>query len=125
MSRLRHWLAPFALALAISSPAMAGITSAQQAAIDKLMQRYDGKVPGASLLVIKDGEPVVRKAYGYADLQNGIAATPQTNYRLASVSKQFTAAAILLLAEDGKLAVDDPVRKWLSSLPPAPAVPSP
>lgn len=107
------------LATTLSSPLMAQVTPARQAAIDKLMQRYDGHVPGASLLVLKDGAPVVRKAYGYADLQNGIAATPRTNYRLASVSKQFTAAAILLLAEDGKLSLDDPVRKWLPSLPPA------
>jgi CubicO group peptidase (beta-lactamase class C family) len=82
-----------------------------------LMQRYTGKVPGASLLVLKDGKPVLRKAYGYADLEQGVAATPATNYRLASVSKQFTAAAILLLAEDGKLKLDDSVRHWLPSLP--------
>ncbi|MFT3756577.1 MAG: serine hydrolase domain-containing protein [Pseudoxanthomonas sp.] len=98
---------------------MAQTTPQQQAAIDALMQRYDGHVPGASLLVLKDGQPVVRQAWGYADLQNEVRATPQTNYRLASVSKQFTAAAILLLAEDGKLSVDDPVRKWLPTLPPA------
>jgi len=84
---------------------------------DVLMQRYTGKVPGASLLVLKDGKPVLRKAYGYADLERGVAATPATNYRLASVSKQFTAAAILLLAEDGKLKLDDSVRRWLPSLP--------
>lgn len=107
------------LAAALSFPLMAQVTPAQQVAIDKLMQRYDGHVPGASLLVLKDGEPVVRKAYGYADLQHQVKATPQTNYRLASVSKQFTAAAILLLAEDGKLSVDDPVRKWLPTLPAA------
>lgn len=107
------------LATALSFPLMAQVTPAQQAGIDKLMQRYDGHVPGASLLVLKDGEPIVRKAYGYADLQHGVKATPQTNYRLASISKQFTAAAILLLAEDGKLGVDDPVRKWLPSLPAA------
>lgn len=84
---------------------------------DTLMQRYTGKVPGASLLVLKEGKPVLRKAYGYADLEAGITATPSTNYRLASVSKQFTATAILLLAEDGKLKLSDSVRHWLPSLP--------
>jgi CubicO group peptidase (beta-lactamase class C family) len=54
-----------------------------------------------------------------ADLEHGIAATPATNYRLASMTKQFTAAAILLLAEDGRVSLDDPIRKWLPSLPPA------
>ncbi|MFT4198878.1 MAG: serine hydrolase domain-containing protein [Pseudoxanthomonas sp.] len=106
-----------AAVLALAAPATAQVTPAQQAAIDKLMQRYDGRVPGASLLVVKDGQPIVRKAWGYADLQNGVEAAPRTNYRLASISKQFTATAILLLQQDGKLSVDDPVRKWLPSLP--------
>ena len=84
---------------------------------DALMQRYAGDVPGASLLVLKDGKPIVRRGYGLANLENGERATPATNYRLASVSKQFTAAAILLLAEQGRLKLDDPVRQWLPSLP--------
>jgi CubicO group peptidase (beta-lactamase class C family) len=90
-----------------------------QAEIDRLMQRYDGNVPGASLLVVKDGEAVVRRGYGRSDLEAGVEAGPSTDYRLASVSKQFTAAAILLLAEDGKLSIDDAARKWLPELPPA------
>ncbi|KAF1716519.1 serine hydrolase [Pseudoxanthomonas yeongjuensis] len=88
-----------------------------QAEIERLMQPYDGDVPGASLLVLKDGKAVVRRGYGRADLEKGIEAGPATNYRLASVTKQFTAAAILLLAQDGKLSIDDPVRKWLPTLP--------
>lgn len=85
--------------------------------IDALMQRYTGDVPGASLLVLKDGKPIVRRGYGVANLEDEDRATPATNYRLASVSKQFTAAAILLLAESGQLNLDDPVRHWLPSLP--------
>ena len=82
-----------------------------------MMQRYAGDVPGASLLVLKDGKPIVRRGYGLANLEDNERATPTTNYRLASVSKQFTAAAILLLAEDGRLRLDDPVRHWLPTLP--------
>ena len=89
------------------------------ARIDTLMQGYTGAVPGASVLVLRDGVPVFRRAYGLADLEQHVAATPATNYRLASMTKQFTAAAILALAEDGRLSLDDPVRKWLPSLPPA------
>ncbi|WP_426690256.1 serine hydrolase domain-containing protein [Rhodanobacter ginsengiterrae] len=85
--------------------------------IDALMQRYAGDVPGASLLVLKDGKPIVRRSYGLANLEDEDKATPATNYRLASVSKQFTATAILLLAESGRLKLDDPVRRWLPSLP--------
>ena len=85
--------------------------------IDALMTRYAGEVPGASLLVIKDGKAVLDRSYGLANLEDDDKATPATNYRLASVSKQFTAAAILLLAEQGRLKLDDPVRQWLPSLP--------
>ncbi len=91
----------------------------QQPAIDKLMHQYDGEVPGASVLVVRDSVAVVRRSYGLADVENDIAATPETNYRLASITKQFTAAAILLLAEDGRLQLNDPVRRWLPSLPAA------
>ena len=84
---------------------------------DQLMQKYQGNVPGASLLVIKDGKPLLRRGYGMANLEQHEQASPATNYRLASVSKQFTAAAILLLAEDGRLKLDDSVRHWLPSLP--------
>jgi CubicO group peptidase (beta-lactamase class C family) len=87
--------------------------------IDALMQRYDGAVPGASLLVVQNDKPVVKRSYGLADVEAHIKATPETNYRLASVTKQFTAASILLLAQDGKLSLDDPVKKWLPSLPAA------
>ena len=85
--------------------------------VDALMQRYAGDVPGAALLVLRDGEPLVRRAYGLADVEAGTQVAPATSFRLASVSKQFTAAAILLLAEDGRLQLDDPVRRWLPSLP--------
>lgn len=81
------------------------------------MHGYTGNVPGASVLVLRDGEPLVRRSYGMADLEAQVAATPRTNYRLASVSKQFTAASILLLSEDGRLHLDDKVRDWLPTLP--------
>ncbi|MGH8061960.1 MAG: serine hydrolase domain-containing protein [Pseudoxanthomonas sp.] len=87
--------------------------------VDALMSRYDGAVPGASLLVIQDGSLVMQRGYGLSDVEHGIEAGPTTNYRLASVTKQFTASAILLLAEDGKLALDDRLRHWLPSLPTA------
>lgn len=87
--------------------------------IDAWMRDYAGQVPGASLLVLKEGVPVFQRSYGMADLEAGIAASPRTNFRLASISKQFTAACVLLLAEDGMLTVDDPLRRWLPSLPAA------
>ncbi|MGB6306520.1 MAG: serine hydrolase domain-containing protein [Steroidobacteraceae bacterium] len=85
--------------------------------IDALMRRYRGAVPGAGVGVLLDGVPIVRRAYGLADLEQGVAATTATNYRLASMTKQFTAAAILLLAEAGRLSIDEPIRHWLPTLP--------
>ena len=87
--------------------------------VDALMRPYTGDVPGAAVLVLRDGRPVVRAGYGLADLETGTPATPETNYRLASVTKQFTAAGILLLAEGGRLTIDDRAHDWLPSLPKA------
>ena len=84
--------------------------------LDVLMRRYQGAVPGAGVAVLRDGLPIVRRAYGLADVESQVAATTATNYRLASMTKQFTAAAILLLAEDGRLSIDDPIRNWLPTL---------
>ncbi|TWI12770.1 serine hydrolase domain-containing protein [Aerolutibacter ruishenii] len=85
--------------------------------VDVRLERYTGDVPGAVLLVLHDGTPVIRRAVGLADVDAGIPVTLSTNFRLASVSKQFTAAAVLLLAEDGRLHLDDPVSHWLPQLP--------
>jgi CubicO group peptidase (beta-lactamase class C family) len=82
--------------------------------IDASMLPYSGGVPGASVLVVRDGKVVFSKSYGMANVEERIAATPDTNYRLASVTKQFTAAAILQLAKRGKLSLDDPITKYLA-----------
>ena len=88
--------------------------------VDDLFTAYSGPtVPGASVVVISDGRVVVRRAYGMADLEHHVAATPEANYRLASVSKQFTAMAVMLLAQDGKLRYDQSVHDFLPELPAA------
>jgi CubicO group peptidase (beta-lactamase class C family) len=90
-----------------------------EAKVESLLAPYTGQVPGASLLVLRDGKAIVRESRGFADLESGRAATPETNFRLASVSKQFTAMAVLLLVQDGVLSLDQPVHDWLPTLPPA------
>jgi CubicO group peptidase (beta-lactamase class C family) len=88
--------------------------------IDALLAEYTGPaVPGASVIVIRDGRVILRRAYGMADLGRHVAATPETDYRLASVSKQFTAMAVMLLARDGKVRYDEPIREILPELPAA------
>jgi len=91
-------------------------------AIDSLFAAYAGPSrPGASVIVLRDGHVVARRAYGMADLERRTPAAPETDYRLASVSKQFTAMCIMLLAKDGKLQFDQPARSILPELPPAAA----
>ncbi|MGH8026433.1 MAG: serine hydrolase domain-containing protein [Pseudoxanthomonas sp.] len=104
------------LLLMTSVPALAE-TRFPTGAVDKMMEKYAGDAPGASVLVLRDGVPLLRKAYGLADRELSIAATPATNYRLASVTKQFTAAAVMLLVEEGRIGLEDSVRRWLPSLP--------
>jgi CubicO group peptidase (beta-lactamase class C family) len=87
-------------------------------AVDRLMQQYAEEVPGAAVIVIHNGKVALRRAYGLADVEQHVKVTPRTNFRLASVTKQFTAAAIEILAERGKLSYDDPIGRALPSLPP-------
>jgi D-aminopeptidase len=77
--------------------------------------RQDG--PGITIGVVRGRELVVHEHAGMADLELGVPIGPQTTFRIASVSKQFTCAAILMLATEGRLAIDDDVRKYLPSLP--------
>ena len=87
--------------------------------VDDLFAAYSGPAPGASVVVIRDGRVIVRAAYGMADIERHSAATPETDYRLASLTKQFTATAVMLLVKDGKLHYDQPIRDFLPELPPA------
>lgn len=85
---------------------------------DQLMYAYSGEdVPGGVIGVIRDGELIFSKAYGMANLTYGIPYTVATPSNIGSVSKQFTAMAILLLEQEGKLSLDDDVRLYIPELP--------
>lgn len=73
--------------------------------------------PGCSVGVIRDGEFVYKRSFGYASLELGVPLTSASVFYMASVSKQFTAASIVLAAEPGHLSLDDDVRKYLPALP--------
>jgi CubicO group peptidase (beta-lactamase class C family) len=86
--------------------------------IDALLAaRYPQSAPGMAVLVAKKGTVILRKGYGLANLEHEAAVSPQTVFRLASVTKVFTSAAILILAEKGRLGLDDPVSKSLPDYP--------
>ena len=70
------------------------------------------RTAGVSIAIVKNGRPVLVKGYGYADLENDVPATPETVYRIGSVTKQFTSAAIMRLMDQGKLTLDDTLQKF-------------
>jgi D-alanyl-D-alanine carboxypeptidase len=75
------------------------------------------RTAGVSVAVVKNGRPLVVKGYGFADLENDVPATPETVYRIGSVTKQFTSAAIMRLMEQGKLSLDDTLQKFFPNFP--------
>src|SRR5687768_13003665 len=86
--------------------------------IDQLFAEWNKlESPGASVAVIRDGQIIFRKGYGSANLEYGTPITPETVFHVASVSKQFTAMALVLLEQDGKLTLEDDIRKHLPELP--------
>ena len=85
--------------------------------VQDAMRRHP--IPGLALEILQNGAVVKRCGYGMADLEWQAAVTPETVFEIGSVSKQFTAAGILLLAQDGKLSVEDKLSKYLTSVPEA------
>lgn len=87
---------------------------------DKITQEMARRhVPGLSVLVIQDGKVVKEKGYGYANVEHSVPVTEKTVFQSGSVGKTFTAALVMLLAEDGKLSLDDPIARHLANTPPA------
>jgi len=76
------------------------------------------QVPGLSLAVVKDGRPLIVKGYGLANIEHQVPVKPETIFQSGSVAKQFTATAVMLLAADGTLALDDKISKYLGVVPP-------
>ena len=98
-----------------ATPALAD--DAQNARVDQLFAAWDKPdTPGAALAVVRDGSIIYQRGYGLAHQEYGIRNAPSTVFDAASLSKQFTAFAIHLLAQDGKLSLDDEVRKHLPEL---------
>ncbi len=126
MTRATLILAAAAAASLLAVSALVPALRAQQEApprgaaraVDSLLAEYAAPgAPGASVVVVRDGRVVLEKAYGLADVEAGVRARTRTDYRLASLTKEFTATAVMLLADEGKLSLDDPVARWLPDLP--------
>src|SRR5688572_25855884 len=106
--------------VAVLLPAIAWTQAPADAAarVDQVFARWNSReTPGCAVGVARNGETVLARAYGMADLEHDVAATPATIYEAGSVSKQFTAGAIMLLAQQGKLSLTDDVRKYVPEVP--------
>jgi D-alanyl-D-alanine carboxypeptidase len=115
--------------LSFVAPAAAGPDSAVSSlatgrtALDRKLDEYiraqmrAQQIVGLSLAVIKDGKVIKAKGYGLANIETHTLATANTSYKIGSISKQFLAAGIMLLVKEGKVALDDPVSKYLEDAP--------
>jgi CubicO group peptidase (beta-lactamase class C family) len=115
---ISHRLAPALIAaLVLVLPARSVAQDKRIAEVDAIFSRWTASTPGCAVGVALDGRPILQKAYGMADLERDVPLTPESILESGSVAKQFTAAAVLLLAREGKLGLDDPVRKYVPELP--------
>jgi CubicO group peptidase (beta-lactamase class C family) len=104
----------FALILLLAS----GCTRSSAPSVDSIVQPFLGPdLGGVAVAVIRDGSVLVRAGFGPADRERGVPVTPETVFDLASLSKQFTGAALLLLAQRGQLAMADDVHKYVPEVP--------
>lgn len=93
------------------------VVAGAERAFEKAAKAVAMPAPGCAVGVSLNGESVFEKAFGLAEMEHNVPNTPQTVFESGSVAKQFTAAALVLLEQDGKLKLDDPVRKYLPELP--------
>ncbi len=116
--RLLRILALIAAALPLAVEAHAQSRPDLSARVDSLFAEWDRPgSPGCALGVVRDGRLDYARGYGYANLDHDVPITPSTVFYIASVSKQFTAASIVLLAQQGRLSLDDDVRAYIPELP--------
>jgi len=113
---LKSKLAAVAVVVGCCSIASAQVSSRQIDAIFATLR--SSQAPGAAVLVVRNGKTAFRHGYGVTDLRSHGPIDAKTNFRLASFTKQFTAAAVMLLARDGKLHYDDPLTNFFSGFPP-------
>jgi len=103
--------------VALHEVSSGGTRATPEAAMDAYLARYNtNDSPGLAIRILRDGSPRYSKAFGMADLEHAIPITTSTVFQVASVSKQFTAFALLLLERDGLLSLDDDVRKHIPEL---------
>jgi len=114
-----------AIAPQIAAPivARAQVSASDDAKISKKVDAYVAaemraeKIPGLALAIVRDGKTIKSLGYGLANLELDVPVKPETIFQTGSVGKQFTATAVMMLVEDGKIHLDDPIRKYLPGSP--------
>lgn len=114
---MKHFFFLLILSLLCSNVIFGQLDEKEIKAVDDLFSEWNEASPGYAIGVVKDGELVYTQGYGQATLEYDVPIKPNTIFHMASVSKQFTAFAIALLAEQGKLSLDDEIQKYIPELP--------
>ena len=111
----------FALITVIMALVLTCVTEGQTAdttrMIDRLFSQYHNAMPGVSVAIARDGKTIYSKAFGLAEMEHLVPNTTGTIFEAGSVSKQFVAAAVMLLIQEGRVSVNDDVRKYVPELP--------
>jgi CubicO group peptidase (beta-lactamase class C family) len=108
-------IAIFLFCLPISVSAQNGVNSRVDDYVQSEMQKQ--RIPGVSVAVVKDGQIILAKGYGYANVEHQVPVKPETIFQSGSVGKQFTATAVMMLVEDGKLSLDGRINKYFTDAP--------
>lgn len=116
---MKHALLAIFLTLNLANPSLAQQDRAATLKLDRVVytQLRANKIPGVSLAVLREGKIVHLKSYGLANLEHQVPVKPETIFQSGSIGKQFTAAAVMILVQENKLSLDDPVSKYFPDVP--------
>lgn len=122
LSRIHAAAAALLMFLTLSPPAMAREATLPEKLDAIAAEAFAKEGPGGTVIVVKDGKTLLRKGYGLADLELGVPAKPEMVFRIASMTKQFTAVAILQLVREGTVKLEDPLSKYVPGYPGAESI---
>ena len=115
MKKQSFWLW-IAIACLLNSLALAQAPDKVDEYVQSVMK--ERKIPGIALLVVQDGKAVRSQGYGFSNVELQVPVKPETLFQSGSVGKQFTAAAVMMLVEEGKIGLEDPLTKYFRMAPP-------
>ena len=116
-----HWSALIALGFSVGCRSLPPTEVGWNPRLEAVIREHlaERRIPGASIGVVTEEGLQFQRAYGLADVQNGVPAAPDSVYEIASLTKQFTAAAVLLLVDEGRLSLDDSISEYVPEAPAA------